>query len=181
MNITLATPCSVPWSEMKGDDRVRRCEQCQLDVYKAEHLTSAEVVDKLCNTEGRVCMQFFRRFDGTLLTKDCPRGFELLRREWQRSEFHARRRWKRAGACVLAVGLFGIVLVNLFADNLRRLCGMSSDGGMTGADDIAQRRPAPGSKPTPSAKIVDWNPPADPRGADPRLRPWYEQETSGKP
>lgn len=174
MNITLASPCNVPWSEMKGDDRVRRCGQCQLDVYKAEHLTSAEVVDKLCNSEGRVCMQFFRRYDGTLLTKDCPRGLELLKREWQRSEFHARRKWKWAGASVLALGLFAVVVLSLFGDNIRRLFGMSYDGGMGGDDSIAQRR-------APTARVVDWNPPADPRGADPRLQPWFEAETARRP
>ena len=32
------------------------------------------------NHEGRLCLRFFRRVDGTILTSDCPVGLQAIRR-----------------------------------------------------------------------------------------------------
>jgi len=32
-DLVILEPCHVAWEEMKGDDRVRHCEHCQLDVH----------------------------------------------------------------------------------------------------------------------------------------------------
>ncbi|MCA1596938.1 MAG: hypothetical protein LC772_11015, partial [Chloroflexi bacterium] len=31
--VKIASPCSASWEEMKGDERVRFCDHCQLNVY----------------------------------------------------------------------------------------------------------------------------------------------------
>jgi hypothetical protein len=131
--IRLASPCSVSWSSMKGDDTVRFCDQCQLNVYDVTRLTSFEVRDLVMKREGRTCMRFFKRFDGTLLTRDCPRGLALLGYLWNR-EKKKRTIGHPTGPLVLA-GLMFMVLslwvITLFGDNIRRLYGMSA-GGLVG-------------------------------------------------
>jgi hypothetical protein len=31
--VSIAKPCKADWAQMTGDDRVRRCDLCSLDVY----------------------------------------------------------------------------------------------------------------------------------------------------
>lgn len=77
--VRVATPCPVSWEQMTGDDRVRSCEQCQLNVYNISALTRSEVQTLIASTEGRLCIRLYRRADGTVLTKDCPVGIRALR------------------------------------------------------------------------------------------------------
>ena len=101
---TIASPCSAPWEEMSGDDRVRHCAKCDLDVYNIAEMTEDEANTLLAEATGRVCGRLFRRPDGTVLTRDCPIGLRA----------RARRRTVRTiakvAAClaVLAAGM-GVV------------------------------------------------------------------------
>ena len=72
--IEIASPCRVAWSSMKGDDQVRLCKQCDQHVFNLEHMTVDQISAMLQEKEGRACVRFYRRFDGTILTKDCPIG-----------------------------------------------------------------------------------------------------------
>lgn len=67
---------------MAGDEKVRFCGRCKLNVYNLIGLTRQEAADLLERAEGRVCMRLWRRKDGTVLTADCPEGarVRLLRR-----------------------------------------------------------------------------------------------------
>ena len=65
---------------MTGDDRVRFCEHCQLNVYNISALSHSEAEKLIASTEGQLCARMFRRADGTVLTKDCPVGLRALRR-----------------------------------------------------------------------------------------------------
>jgi hypothetical protein len=89
--IEVASPCEASWDEMKGTDRVRFCYQCQLHVYNLSEMNRKEAADLVQTSEGRACVRFYRRVDGTLLTKDCPIAFEA-----------AARLSRRAGMMVLA-------------------------------------------------------------------------------
>ena len=62
---------------MVGDDRVRHCAECNLNVYNFAEMNSAEVEELIANREGRLCARFYQRRDGTILTKDCPVGFQI--------------------------------------------------------------------------------------------------------
>jgi hypothetical protein len=64
---------------MHGDDRVRFCDYCQLNVYNISALSRSEAESLIASTEGRLCARLFRRVDGTVLTKDCPVGLRALR------------------------------------------------------------------------------------------------------
>jgi hypothetical protein len=69
---------------MAGDERVRHCTLCSLNVYNFAEMTRDEVRDLLVRTEGRVCARLYRRADGTVLTRDCPTGLRALRRRASR-------------------------------------------------------------------------------------------------
>jgi hypothetical protein len=78
--LRIATPCPISWEQMTGDNRVRFCDHCQLNVYNISALSHIEAEKLIASTEGRLCARLFRRADGTVLTKDCPVGLRALRR-----------------------------------------------------------------------------------------------------
>lgn len=73
-NISVAAPCPASWEQMSGDDCVRHCAECNLNVYNLSELTKLEAERLIASREGRLCVRFFRRADGTVLTRNCPRG-----------------------------------------------------------------------------------------------------------
>ena len=83
--IQIASPCPANWTHMAGDDRVRHCPECNLDVYNFSAMTSAEIDRIVSHREGRVCARFYQRADGTMLTQDCPVGVRAMLRRASRS------------------------------------------------------------------------------------------------
>src|SRR5437660_5089748 len=83
-NVSVAAPCSVDWDTMIGDERVRFCGQCQLNVYNLSAMPRAEAQAFVARTEGRLCVRFYRRKDGSIMTDNCPVGLRALRRRVQR-------------------------------------------------------------------------------------------------
>lgn len=81
--IRIASHCTVPWASMAGDDRVRHCSQCDLPVYNLSAMSRDEAESFVRQREGRLCVAFYRRLDGTLLTADCPRGIRSRRRRFR--------------------------------------------------------------------------------------------------
>ncbi|MFN2500426.1 MAG: hypothetical protein ABR530_00240 [Pyrinomonadaceae bacterium] len=75
-NIRIASPCSANWEEMFGDFRRRFCGDCKLNVYNLSGMTRQEAENLLITSEGRLCVRFFRRADGTVLTRNCPVGWK---------------------------------------------------------------------------------------------------------
>jgi hypothetical protein len=80
--LKIASPCSVSWSSMKGNDFVRNCEDCRKNVYNLSLLTRNEANELIREKEGNLCVQLYKRFDGTLLTADCPVGLRAIRRQY---------------------------------------------------------------------------------------------------
>ena len=83
--IDVAAPCPAPWDEMQGDERVRFCSHCRLNVYNLSEMPRAEAEDLIRRREGRLCVRFYRRHDGTILTRDCPVGIRALRQRLVRA------------------------------------------------------------------------------------------------
>lgn len=77
----VAAPCPVKWEDMTGDEKRRLCAQCDCYVLKAAEMTDEEVIEAITRAASgqRVCMQFYKRADGTILTKNCPVGLALVR------------------------------------------------------------------------------------------------------
>jgi hypothetical protein len=83
-NLRMAAPCQTSWEGMAGNERVRHCTLCNLNVYNFAEMTRDEVRELLVRTEGRICARLYRRADGTVLTRDCPTGLRALRRRASR-------------------------------------------------------------------------------------------------
>src|SRR5262249_2477502 len=81
----IAAPCTASWDEMEGSDRVRFCKHCQRHVYSLSALSRREAEQFVREREGRACVRFYRRADGTMLTADCPVGLRALRRVAKRN------------------------------------------------------------------------------------------------
>jgi hypothetical protein len=79
-NLKIASPCSVEWEGMFGNERKRFCGECKLNVYNISGMTRREAESLLEQSEGRLCVRYYRRADGTILTKDCPVGWARVRR-----------------------------------------------------------------------------------------------------
>jgi hypothetical protein len=81
--IHIAKPCPANWDEMTGDDRVRHCGECKLDVYDISTMRRDEAESFIAARagKGRTCIRFYQRADGTILTQDCPVG---VRAAWRK-------------------------------------------------------------------------------------------------
>lgn len=105
LDVRIASPCSEKWDSMTGDERKRFCAKCQLHVYQLKEHTEDEVRALLGKAAGeRLCGRVYRRFDGTVLFKDCPTGVARLRKRLLLG-------LSAAATLVLAVLGFGLVRV----------------------------------------------------------------------
>lgn len=73
-NLRTVRPCDAVWEQMAGDQKIRHCELCDLNVYNFAELTRDEIRTLIAQTEGRLCGRLYRRADGTLITKRSRRG-----------------------------------------------------------------------------------------------------------
>jgi carboxypeptidase family protein len=83
-NIRIASPCTADWEQMKGNDRIRHCEACNLNVYNLAAFTENEIRDLVANRKGRLCGRIYQRRDGTVLTENCPVGMRAVARRISR-------------------------------------------------------------------------------------------------
>ena len=79
--IRIASPCHADWDQMEGDAQTRFCRTCRKNVYNLSEMTRAEAEALVTRTEGRLCVRFYTRTDGTVLTQDCPVGLRAVRRK----------------------------------------------------------------------------------------------------
>jgi len=104
-NIKVASPCSADWNEMYGDGRKRFCGDCKLNVYNLSGMTRDEAEALIMNAEGRLCVRFYRRADGSVITQDCPVGWAKIK---QRTKLYA-----TAVASLLMALFTGVLFVSL--------------------------------------------------------------------
>ena len=81
--IQIANPCTASWDKMHGDERVRFCEECKLHVYDLSAMSRREATELVAQHEGRLCVQMYRRADGTVITDDCGPIRRIARRSLQ--------------------------------------------------------------------------------------------------
>ncbi|MEO7673259.1 MAG: hypothetical protein ABIU09_04185 [Pyrinomonadaceae bacterium] len=152
-NIKIASPCSANWEEMYGNERKRFCGDCKLNVYNLAGMTKYDAENLLANSEGRVCVRYFQRSDGTVLTADCPVGWAKVR--------------QRLSICTTAIfslvlaligGIFSVAVVRKNLDVVRKynipFATPTPKRVIMGA--IAKPTPSPTPKPTPENKRVGW-------------------------
>ena len=81
-DIRVASPCSARWDEMAGDERSRFCGSCQKNVYNLSAMTREAAEALVRAKEGDLCVRYYRRADGTVLTADCSVGVRRKRVRW---------------------------------------------------------------------------------------------------
>lgn len=96
-NIRIAAPCQVSWESMTGDDQVRFCGSCEKNVFDISTLSANAAADLIKEKQGNICIQLYRRPDGTVLTEDCPKGLKRLKQAMNR----------RVACIVAALGWLG--------------------------------------------------------------------------
>ena len=106
-NIRIASPCKANWEAMFGNKRQRFCGECKLNVYNLSGMTQREAENLILQTEGRLCVRFYKRADGSVLTKDCPVGWHAIKRKVSKTA--------TAFASLVFTALSGIGLANYFA------------------------------------------------------------------
>jgi len=80
--VRVASPCKADWNEMLGDDRVRFCLGCEKNVYNLSSLAREDAEALLQARLGNdICIRFYERADGTILTQDCPVGLKKKQRK----------------------------------------------------------------------------------------------------
>ena len=113
MNVRVASPCTAEWSAMAPVDadaeRVRHCGSCNKNVYNLSQMTRAEAEALIVAHEGRLCVRYYQRKDGTILLKDCAVGVANGRK----------RRVIAAGAAALLAGVSAAVSWPRLAAELR--------------------------------------------------------------
>lgn len=127
-NLSIASPCPKLWTEMEltDSDAVRFCGDCKKNVYDVSKMSTSEtelLVQKASAAanagQGRsLCMQLYRRADGTIITDDCPVGLRRVRDAW--------RKVRNAAAAAIALVL--------------------TQAGLSFADDKTQCKSAPGER-----------------------------------
>ena len=126
---------------MKGDERVRMCAACHCKVFNFAKISSEEARQLIRrNSEGeRICARIFVRFDGTVLTKDCPRGYSY---GWQ----VAKKLLPGRGVLVVLTALLAVFIgtATLFVGNIRML--RSTIGTLGGTGPGPEKAPAPPNK-----------------------------------
>jgi hypothetical protein len=145
-NISIASPCSQDWNAMVGNERKRYCGECKLNVYNLSGMSSTEAENLVLNSEGRLCVRYFQREDGTILTQDCPVGWQAVKRRISRTA---------AAFVALFFGLlsglgFAIALKHTDQNNIVRrfLPVFSPTPEKYLMGNIAPRTPTPTPKPT---------------------------------
>src|SRR5262249_5267164 len=97
--LRVSSPCNASWELMIGDDRMRWCSQCNLNVYNVSALTKHEISQLIREKEGsRLCARLYRRPDGTMMTSSCGQGGKPVVR-------HASRLVAAALAALMGTGV----------------------------------------------------------------------------
>lgn len=87
-DIRIASPCNADWDRMAPVDseegaRARFCGSCEKNVYDLSSMTRPAALALIERHEGHCCVRFYKRTDGTVLTEDCPVGFQAALRRAQ--------------------------------------------------------------------------------------------------
>lgn len=82
--LKIASPCGMDWNEMQGDDRSRFCGSCEKHVYNFAAMTLEEGLALIEAKEGKICARLTRRYDGTVLTSECPVGLAAKMQRFRR-------------------------------------------------------------------------------------------------
>lgn len=79
-SLSIASPCHADWNAMTGSEQARFCGECQLNVYNLSGMSRTDAEHLIQEKEGKLCVRYYQRPDGTILTRDCPVGLQTVYR-----------------------------------------------------------------------------------------------------
>lgn len=74
-NVSVASPCSADWDSMIGNDQVRFCGHCNLDVHNLSRMSRSQAERLVARANGRLCIRYDEDPAGRPLT--LPAGRKL--------------------------------------------------------------------------------------------------------
>lgn len=77
--LNIPKPCNADWDEMRGNNFMRFCEHCNLNVNDISALTHKEAVKLILKSKARLCVRYVRRPDGAIQTAS-RELFQITRR-----------------------------------------------------------------------------------------------------
>jgi carboxypeptidase family protein/ankyrin repeat protein len=57
-NLTIPSPCTEDWNSMTGNDEVRFCKHCNLDVHNLSQMTRSQAQRLVGRSNGRLCVRY---------------------------------------------------------------------------------------------------------------------------
>ena len=105
-HVEVAAPCKADWEQMIGSERMRFCGECNLNVYNLSGMTRFEAESLIARNEGRLCVRFYRRRDGSIITNDCPVGLRAIQR---RVSYLAKAMIAAAFTFLTSIGLQSVI------------------------------------------------------------------------
>lgn len=102
--VKVASPCNADWNLMTGDEQSRFCDKCSKNVYNLSAMTTEQAEKLIREKERDLCVRYYQRADGTVLTADCPVG--------------VRRKRVKAVAFVAGLGVTAGLGLNAYHDSV---------------------------------------------------------------
>jgi hypothetical protein len=134
--VRVASPCNASWDEMLGDDRVRFCMSCEKNVYNLSAMPREDAERLLQERAGdELCVRFYQRADGTILTEDCPIGMKKKRR-------------KKLALAVAGAGAMAFAATSMLARSVCVTQGTAMPVSVNTIEEPAPPEPAPIPVPT---------------------------------
>ena len=134
---------------MLGDERVRFCMSCEKNVYNLSAMPREDAERLLQERIGKdLCVRFYQRADGTILTEDCPVGVKKKRR-------------KKLALAVAGAGAMAFAATSMLTRGTP--CGTRVVQGEMPVEmgKMAEPVPAPQAPPT-GWRTGDWAGPSEP-------------------
>ncbi len=157
-SVSVASPCPADWNAMQGDDQARFCKTCAKNVYNLSAMTRNEAEALIRAKEGHLCIRYYQRADGTILTQDCPVGLMAAS-----PKLNGRfKLWGETANLFLLCGALIAGLVTLpallsAAENHRKAPNVVEMGEMpvvAGGISVAVPTPKPTSPPTIKGRMI---------------------------
>ena len=114
-HVEIAAPCKADWDQMIGSEQMRFCGQCNLNVYNLSGMKRDEAESLIARNEGRLCVRFYRRTDGSIIARDCPVGLRAIR---DRVSYWTKAIIAAALTFLATVGFFRLSEIQRFAPRM---------------------------------------------------------------
>ncbi len=82
--IAVNSPCSNDWDSMIGNDQVRFCEHCSLQVHNLSEMTQIDAMRLLARSSGRLCVRYYRNPNGETVTRNTASALHQIGRRASR-------------------------------------------------------------------------------------------------